>query len=261
MVVFQCRDNFDSILCGIYDAWMSRLGHENVRLEMEDKGNLEMFSEYRLVEDSEEKRDKVMDAIKKKTGRESFENVYKASLSNEEGKADKIYRYLIHAFHYGSKVVGMLQIPAVFDLFQMCRYVGNETHLLTGFVRFSQTEEGILIGRIGPKNDVLVLLAPHFADRLSGENWILYDENRAKAVIHPANGRWILMQMDSQIWRERLTKGSDEAEYENLWKAFHRGIAIRERTNPVCQRTHLPIRYRPYMTEFDEKEVKGKEQH
>lgn len=27
MVIFICKDDFDSILCGVYDAWMSRLGH------------------------------------------------------------------------------------------------------------------------------------------------------------------------------------------------------------------------------------------
>lgn len=256
MVVFQCGDSFDSILCGVYDAWMSRLGHENVRLEIEGTGNLEMFTEYRVVEESEEKRDNVIDSIRKKTGRASYESVFKASLSQDEGRADKIYRYLIYAFHYGSKVVDMLHIPAVFDLFEMCRYVGNETHLLIGFVRFSQTEGGILVGRIGPKNDVLLLLAPHFADRLSGENWILYDENREKAIVHPANGTWLVMQMDSPGWKEQLTRGSDETEYENLWKAFYQSIAIRERTNPVCQRNHLPLRYRAYMTEFEEKDEK-----
>lgn len=250
MVIFQCEDSFDSILCGVYDAWMSRLGHKNVKLQLEDKGNMEMFSEYRAVVNTEEKRDQVIKSILEKTGRESYEAIFKASLSKEDDKADKIYRYLIYAFHYGRKVVDMLQIPAVFEVFQMCRYVGNETHLLTGFVRFSQMEEGILIGKIGPKNDVLVLLAPHFADRLSGENWILYDENREKAAIHPANGNWMMMKMDTPEWKNFLVKGSDEEIYENLWRAFHHGITIKERANARCQRTHLPHRYRPYMTEF-----------
>ncbi len=74
----------------------------------------------------------------------------------------------------------MIQNQAVYDMFQMCRFVDNETHLLTGFVRFFRDGGDLLVGRIGPKNDVIVLLAPHFADRLSGENWVLYDVNRKK---------------------------------------------------------------------------------
>ena len=32
MTIFQCRDSLEGILCGVYDAWMSRLGHENAAL-------------------------------------------------------------------------------------------------------------------------------------------------------------------------------------------------------------------------------------
>ena len=40
MVIFICKDDFDSILCGVYDAWMSRLGHDNVRLQLQGAYNM-----------------------------------------------------------------------------------------------------------------------------------------------------------------------------------------------------------------------------
>lgn len=252
MVIFQCQDSFDGILCGVYDAWTSRLGHKNVKLELADRGNIEMFAQYRMAEVSDEKRDKVIQAILSKIGQESYEALFHVSLSMEEEKADKIYRYLIYGFHVGPGVIDMLQIPAVYEVFRLSRYIGHEAHLLTGFVRFSQTAHGILLGRIGPKNDVLVLLAPHFADRLSGENWILYDENREKAVLHLADREWFVVKMDTPEWKEFLEKGSDEEMYESLWRVFHRSIAIRERVNLKSQMNHLSLRYRPYMTEFKE---------
>ncbi len=49
---------------------------------------------------------------------------------------------------------------------------------------------------------------------------------------------------------EELARETDQAEYEELWKIFHEAIAIEERRNPVCQRNLLPLRFRPYMTEF-----------
>ena len=70
----------------------------------------------------------------------------------------------------------MLQLPACYDIFGLCRNVYNENHLLTEFLRFSETPGGILVSRIGPKNDIMTLLAPHFADRLPEENWVIYDE-------------------------------------------------------------------------------------
>ena len=48
--VFQCEDTLTGILTGVYDAWDSRLGHENVRLQSGDQENLELFCEYEEVE-------------------------------------------------------------------------------------------------------------------------------------------------------------------------------------------------------------------
>lgn len=250
MVIFLCGDEVGSILCGVYDAWMSRLGHENVKLQLRDRGNLEMFATYREVAEDEKKLDKVITAIKTKISDQAYEYVYKAALCNDEDKADKIYRFLIYGFHFGRKIIDMLQIEAVYEIFQLCRFIGNEAHFHLEFLRFSQMEQGILLSRIGPKNDVLSLIAPHFADRLSGENWIIYDENRKKAALHGADKGWLIADMDTASWAKQLEKETDEEEYRKLWKAFHKSIAIGERTNPTCQRNHLPLRYRPYMTEF-----------
>lgn len=251
MVVYQCQDSFDGILCGVYDAWMSRLGHENVRLELADVGNLFMFTDYHKVEVSECKRDKVISSIREKIGVEVYRQVYQASLSMDQEKADKIYRYLIDAFQYGAGVVDMMQLPAVFEIFQICRSVGNEVHALMGFVRFSEIEGGILLSCIEPKNDVVTLLAPHFADRLSSEKWIIYDENRQKAVVHSLDGRWMVVNVDDSEWKDKLDRDANEEVYVALWKVFHRGITIGERTNLLCQRGHMPFRYRSHMTEFE----------
>ena len=38
--------------------------------------------------------------------------------------------------------------------------------------------------------------------------------------------------------------------YTDLWKEFFETIAIKERENPRCQRTHMPLHYRKHVTEF-----------
>lgn len=253
MTVYLCPESPEGILCGVYDAWMSRRGHANVRLALAEHGNMELFCEYRDVVVEEEKLSKVITAIQSKISEEAYKHVLKAASGMDEERADKIYRFLIYGFHYGGRVMDMLQLPAVYDIFEICRYVDNETHLLLEFVRFSEMEGKILVSRIGPKNDVLVLLAPHFADRLSGENWLIYDEKRKKAVLHPANKSWMVVYPDSEEWRDRLKKIEAEDEYKSLWKMFRKRIAIAERRNPVCQRNHMPLRYRPYMSEFEDR--------
>lgn len=252
MTVYLCEADFDSILSAVYDAWMSGAGHENVRLELEGPfREQELFTQYVTVETSPEKARKVIRAICQKAGRQVYEEVYIASLSQDRKMPDKLYRFLIQAFRYGAPVLDMLQLPQVREIFQICRNVRHENHQLTGFVRFYQTEEGVLVSRIGPKNNVLPILAPHFADRLPMESWIIFDEKHMRAAVHPAGGSWAIVHADGEGYLSaQLKQDTDQAEYEALWKAFHETVAIRERYNPICQRNHLALRYRPYMTEF-----------
>lgn len=250
MTIFWCGDTFEGILCGVYDAWMSRLGHENVKVQMEEFSSMELFADYRRVEESEEKAQKVLSAVKTKISADAFRWIYRASLSCDEDKADKIYRFLIEGFRYGRGVTEYLKLPAVHEVFKLNRSVGNEAHLLTEFLRFSETREGILVSRIGPKNDVIPLITPHFADRLRMERFIIYDEKRKEASLHEPGNGWMLFSVESKEWQEQLEAETDGQEYEKLWRIFHQSVGIKERENYVCQRTHLPLRFRPYMTEF-----------
>lgn len=254
MTVYICEDSLEGILTGVYDGWMSRKGHSQVRLEIDGYIEKELFTEYLFVPTSAEKAEKVAEAVRGKISETAYEKIYVASLSREQGKADAIYRFLIYGFHYGKKVTDMLAVPAVFELFRLCRSVYNESHQWQEFIRFSETKQGMLISRIGPKNEVLTLLAPYFADRMPDEIWMIADERRKQAVLYVPGKGWALWKMDSEMEKAVKNADTDGRCYEELWKIFHSTIAIKERTNFLCQRTHLPMRYRPYMTEFQETE-------
>lgn len=194
MTVYMCEPWLEGILCGVYDAWSDPAGHENVRLAVKGEyEELELFAEYRDVQICPEKAEKVIRSVCAKLSQEIYRKVYTASLSQDRERADKIYRFLIQAFRHGPSVLDMLQLPACYDIFGLCRNVYNENHLLTEFLRFSETPGGILVSRIGPKNDIMTLLAPHFADRLPEENWVIYDENHKRAAVHPAGRSWFLV--------------------------------------------------------------------
>jgi probable DNA metabolism protein len=219
----------------------------------DEENDRELFCEYEEVEASQEKAEKVLSAVRGKLSEQVYHHIYVASLSEDPRRADRIYRFLVSAFHFGPRVCDMLQRPEVYEIFRLCRSVQNESHQLIEFLRFSQTGEAVLVSRIGPKNDVLTMLSPHFADRLPEENWIIYDEKRKKASVHPRGRSWFLMDAEENgSLCATLRCRTDEAEYEELWKQFFNTVAIMERRNPSCQRTHLPLRFRPYMTEFQE---------
>ena len=64
-VIFQCEDSTEGIFTGVYDAWASRLGHGNVKLEAGTGHEMELFSEYRSVETDRKKAEKVASTVRK----------------------------------------------------------------------------------------------------------------------------------------------------------------------------------------------------
>ena len=74
------------------------------------------------------------------------------------------------------KIMEHLSHPKVEKVFELSRSVGAEAPSLKGFVRFKELSGGILYSEIAPKSRALTCLAPHFADRLSTENWMICDK-------------------------------------------------------------------------------------
>ena len=64
MTIFWCEDSLDGILTGIYDAWDSRLGHNQVKLKTDAQDTLELFCDYRQVKTDAVKAEKVLRTIR-----------------------------------------------------------------------------------------------------------------------------------------------------------------------------------------------------
>jgi probable DNA metabolism protein len=156
-----------------------------------------------------------------------------------------ILRFLRLGFHYGGDAVFMLANRTVLTLNKAVQNLKNESHQYEGFVRFS-VFGGALTSVIEPKNRVLPLLAPHFCDRYANEAFLIYDRTHGMALVYQA-GRREIIPLDDLILPEPDEK---ELEYRRLWRTMYRTIAIRERNNPKCRRTHMPKRYWKYLTEF-----------
>ena len=54
MLVFLCEDDFETILCGIYDAWCIK-AHDQVRLAIKTSYQQMLFCEYQEVKREERK--------------------------------------------------------------------------------------------------------------------------------------------------------------------------------------------------------------
>lgn len=252
--IYLCDDNIDGIFTAIYLAWNSKYGHANIKIEEKCEGskysNIELFAEYIAVDTDYSLSLKVSKSIKDKISEEAFEMIYRVALSDYTGKADLIYRFLIMGFSIGSSITQHLGNEIVNQVFKINKFVNNEAHHLFGFLRFSEQENGLLTSVIHPKNHVLTIITPHFADRLPNERFIIYDENRKLASFHVPGNPWILAEVP-ELDQARLEDISfREDEYRDLWKAFFEHIAIKERINFKLQRNNLPLRFRGDMIEF-----------
>ena len=175
--------------------------------------------------------------------------IYRASLSQFENKCDTIYRFLKLGFRYGKEATGMYNDEVVCRLYELSRNVWTEAHLFQGFVRFHDSENGILISRISPKNLVLPMIAEHFSERFSTEHFVILDDKHNMGLYHERGQPYFISSLDrtalEQMWTSR-----QETEYEDLWKCFFKTIAIESRENYVWQRTLCALRYREHMVEF-----------
>lgn len=259
-IIVVCPDSFDGIMCGVYHAWIiknqqQKNGEMNVELVTGELFNFEIFTKYEYIETDIEVSRKVVRSIKKEFSFEIYTNIYRAAMSNHDKKANIIFRYLIDAYRIGFKIKDCLSIPSVIDLYELDRNVMNEQHHYLGFVRFKQVNEKLLFSTITPKNNILTLIAPHFSDRLSMENWVIYDDYRKLAVVHESNHKWVLVTNEEINQKYVKTNDQNEKEIVDLWRLFFNSIAIKERINPKLQRSNLPLKYRKHMTEVNDESV------
>lgn len=256
--VYVCTDSVTGIFSAVYDAWKSGRSEEECGIVLHGFMEQQLFCDYTDVEEMEGKAAAVEHMIRKHMGMLAYHDIYQAALSEDEEKGDAVLGTCLAArgLKDSKKIMEHLGNPKVRKVFELSRRVGNESHFLVEFIRFRELEGGVLYAPITPKSHVLTCIAPHFADRFPLENWMIHDKTHRAFAVHEARKRWVLVKEaydeEQEAEYDRVFKkySEKEEEYEKLFKSFCKTIAIKERENPVCQRGHLPLRYRPNMVEF-----------
>lgn len=244
---YVCEDTVDAIFTAIYLAWEKGTTVTSIEIEGEED-TPSFFYQYIHVKTDAQLASKVATSIRKKLSLEIYTAVFRTALSNEHGKAELIYRFLVKAFRVGPQIIHQLQDDDVNKVTVIGRKVGSEAHKYLGFVRFEERNNGILVARINPLANVVPLIADHFQDRLHNENWIILDTVRNISAIHSKGQNYVLSkEITENMLLEMSTLSDKEQEYQKLWKQFFHTIAIKERENTKLQQNMMPLRYRKYM--------------
>ena len=255
IVVFLCENSIEGILTGVYDAWTeaiaSGLGHDHCRLQTE-LVQPELFCTYRETAADVEKAGKVIRTLRRRLGEEVYECLCYAMASHEADKAEAVYKTIVAglSMKQGHRVLDKVADPYVVRCFDLKRNVGGEIHRELEFLRFQELQNGVLLAKIHPKNDVLMYLGPHFSDRLPLENFLIYDMSRRKALFHEREKDWYMMDALDLNGEMAGRISTEEEYYQDLFRMFCRTIAIKSRENRALQRQFLPLYFRDVMPEF-----------
>lgn len=252
--VVTCEDSIEGVFSAIYKIYEQHFEHNRTCLRVQEEDEYELFTEYAVFQPDEKKAEKVIRTIIREFGEECYRTMCLALSSCDKEKADNVYHMIVYGFtlKFRRNLIHSLANDFVNRTFKLAREVNNEVMHLREFVRFRELESGILFSRIGPKNNILTFLTPHFVDRLPNENFVIYDELRNFSAVHPAYKNFVLLH--GTEYDEEILHGFSEEEesYAVLFKLFCKSISIKERENKNLQRQMLPLRFRKYMTEFNE---------
>lgn len=170
-----------------------------------------------------------------------------AFLSEHPGIELFLWRYLTLGWKLGGRLDSCMAHPDVHTVHCWARRTAHEGHRLKGLARFRETADGTLYAPLRADANVLPLLAPHFARRLD-RPWVLHDVARGLGAFG-RDGRYLLgaLSVPGEIdW------SADEPAWQELWRSFHRQVAIPERISRRRQRQFMPIKYWEYLVEMRE---------
>ena len=253
MKIFTCQDRLEDIMTCIYDAWSAALkvGHSQIQLRKEPVFQQTMFDEYIHIDVNPSKAEKVIRSIRRDISEEAYLDIYYASLSADEDALQAIYNFLRVGFAVGNTVTRLYTNPHVVKLLEIRRRVSNEAHHFREFAHFQSLDSKVYISHLEPKNDVIMLVGRHFADRMPSEHWMIIDDNRKIACVHPKDGENYLRYLAEEEFLTLRQTEEYEDEFTDMWKTFFHAVSIKQRENYVCQRNLFPIWKRKHAVEFN----------
>ena len=223
-----CEDSLEGIFTAVYDAYALREGHDHLHVQVGETDNYRLFATYLHSQPDFGKTEKVVRTLKERLGEHVYGSICRAAASDGADKGDAVYHTVVDGITggHGERTMDNLRNPYVARAFALARRTANEVHHELEFIRFQELKQGVLYSRIGPENNVMPFVMPHFADRLSSGTAGL---------------------------QEAIQYSDQEMEYQELFTIFHKTIAIRERHNRRLQQQMLPLRFQDYMVEFLQK--------
>ncbi|SCX75590.1 TIGR03915 family putative DNA repair protein [Alkaliphilus peptidifermentans] len=243
MIIFVYDNSFEGLLTAIYEAYYTDIKPRAIVSDEYYEPNL--IDNRIYIESDITKSNKVYEAIKKKISQDALRHVYHVFLSELKEAPTVIYKYLLIAFRMGYQVDFLLTNQHVLNMHKISKKVSREKHRMLGLTRFQLIKEDFYYAPIEPDYHIIGLLAPHFANRMADQHWMIHDVKRGAAAVYDKK-EWFLTEVDMKL---QASVGAEEELYQELWKTYFKSISISERRNPKLQKNFMPTRYWKFLTE------------
>ena len=196
-----------------------------------------------LVTADEEKSKRVQNKIRAIDSHALLEIDYilRTPFSDKEQVAFSYIKLLVKN---GAPVREYLSLPEIRKAVDYFGKTAHERHILSGFLRFHETQNGVYYSAFEPDNDITALLMPHFFARFKNTPFIIHDVKRELAGISDGR-RWTTMQAGGAT----VAFSQSEDGFLSLWEHYYQTVAIKERKNTKQMKNYMPVRYWKYMPE------------
>lgn len=252
MLVYMFDGTFEGLLTAVFDAYSRKSFPEAI---VREGAVMPMFCDecHEVIADTG-KSDRVWRGLGRKLSAAALSATATSFLCELPDYDITLFRYICRALNSPVSIETDFSDPDVVEVTKMVRRVRYEAMRIRQFLRFQKAADGTYFALMEPLYNVLSLAVGHFVDRFSSMTFVIYDKRRGYGYYY--DGREVhcvtMPETLPHISSGRLDESmmdADEKLYQDMWRAYFKAIAIKERMNPRKQRQDMPVRFWKYLTE------------
>ena len=244
MIVYKIEDSVDGLLSAVFYSYKYKETPDIVTTENYYQSAL--LDNFKEISTDKERADRVRKKLDTVCGKDFLSAVEVGFRSSEKLKGTICFKYVVRAIEENRDISFDYALGTVMDFIDLKNRVGLEAHRFKGFLRFIETDSGVLYAHYSPDNDITGLIIHHFKKRFKYHPFIIHDVKRN--IVATFDTKTINIFSPEKPLNIYLS--SAEEEYQKLWQNYFDAVAIKERKNKRLQDGYLPNRYRKNMIEF-----------
>lgn len=241
MLCYKFDGTPNGMLCCLFESFTRK---EMPYIVTSGEIQLTFDSEIRVIETNAKNAERVGAGIKKCGSITLLNRLFYLFRSADASRETVIFTVAHKCLEARRDVTNNYADPAVVVFSDLTHKISQEIHRMKGFIRFEESADGVWYAHFEPDNDVIDLVAPHFAARL-GTRFILHDVKRNRVAA--SDGKQIVTFYPSAPLTVYLSP--KEVEMKELWRTYYDSVNVPERKNLKLMRSYMPVRYHKHLPE------------